>query len=84
MINFRWGQAASQAASQASGFNLAGAQSISSSEKKKAKGGGGGKERRRPFRSVIAWVHLRTPTVLSSVPQHPSLLPSPFLPTWLN
>lgn len=43
MINFRWGQAASQAASQASGFNLAGAQSISSSEKKKLREVGEGK-----------------------------------------
>lgn len=66
MINFRWGQAAGQAASQASGFNLVGARAIWRGVKKRP-GTGGGQEKRRAFRSVIAWVHVRTPTALSSV-----------------
>lgn len=83
MINFRWGQAGQPvgAAGQASGFNLADARAISRGfrkDKRLLEGTGEGRRKRRAARGVMAWVHLRTPTRLSSVPQHPSL--PPFLP----
>ena len=66
MINFRWGQAAGQA----SGFNLADAQSISRGLRKDEGWGGVVQQ------CDIAWVHLRNaPTLFSSVPQLPSLPP---------
>lgn len=84
MINFHQGQAASQA----SGFNLAAARAISRGSRKDEGPGGGDVigEKRRAFRSVIAWVaHLRTPTLLffrSSTPPHPHPSSPPSQPGW--